>query len=851
MLVQRKNYHRQFISALCAIALWLGGNGTLSAADLPLRPFAYKEGFEGEPPEVALWASRGSPPVINYIGPSEETAQEGKRSLKIDIIFGDSPYYYFGVPLRVPLAGELRLSAYIKGGAANQARFGFGINALYPPSTHSGCGPIESFSGPADWQPVQADLVARGQQDAAAVIPQYLWGFTGQDTAPMLDRWAVFLYGNKGQRAVVFVDNIRIEGAVPDEAPYIQQAEAAFAAKKAQFRLKLAAWRQELQACQTTLQAAQAMATEAPALFARWQKQITQAEEILSSLDKQAFGAPADVEAFLRRLTMLQNIPQTLSLLRKAVAEKRQFIVFPCNQPTLLSRPTGTQADYAPSAEHALRLSACAGEYESVSAFVLAFQDVSALRVTMSALRSPSGTIPASAGELYIVKSWFQGATRNIGYTPRKWLIPELLLKDDALVRVDLSQEANFLRSTNPDGTHEYLNCSDTDSSHLQSVRPVDAPVLQPVDIPAGEWREFWLTLHVPAQAKPGRYEGLVRFASATGGNFALPIQLTVHPFILQPSRLIYSIYYRARLSEDGQPGIDSENRSEEQYRAEMADLRAHGVLYPTNYLALDEKRLTRQLQIRREVGLPAGRFYNLGYIVGPQKPEQIPELQQTVKRWLDFLRPWGYTDVYFYGIDEATGERLAAQKAAWAAAQEAGGKTFVACYRRTFETMGKLLNVAVLAGPPDPEEAKKWHSVGSQIFCYANPQVGVEDPLVYRRNFGLLLWKAGYDGAMDYAYQHGFNHIWNDFDHRSYRDHNFTYPTVNGIVGTIQWEGFREGVDDVRYVTTLEKAIANAPAAKKRLAAQAQKWLQELDPAKDNLDDIRAQIVRWIKQLM
>jgi len=137
---------------------------------------------------------------------------------------------------------------------------------------------------------------------------------------------------------------------------------------------------------------------------------------------------------------------------------------------------------------------------------------------------------------------------------------------------------------------------------------------------------------------------------------------------------------------------------------------------------------------------------------------------------------------------------------------------------------------------------------VGHKIFSYANPQVGEEEPETFRRNFGLVLWKAGYDGAMDYAYQHGFGHIWNDFDYEGRRDASFTYPTVNGIVGTIQWEGFREAVDDVRYITTLEQAIEAARDIEQ--ARQAQQWLDDLDPSGD-LDQIRQRAVWWIKRLM
>jgi len=68
--------------------------------------------------------------------------------------------------------------------------------------------------------------------------------------------------------------------------------------------------------------------------------------------------------------------------------------------------------------------------------------------------------------------------------------------------------------------------------------------------------------------------------------------------------------------------------------------------------------------------------------------------------------------------------------------------------------------------------------------------------------------------------------------------------------VDTIAWEGFREAVDDVRYVTTLEKAIAAAPAAKRRQAAEARKWLGALDPSLADPDATRATVVEWVLKL-
>ena len=98
---------------------------------------------------------------------------------------------------------------------------------------------------------------------------------------------------------------------------------------------------------------------------------------------------------------------------------------------------------------------------------------------------------------------------------------------------------------------------------------------------------QFWLTIHIPEDAKPGTYEGVVKFTAGQGSR-EVPLKVTVHPFELLQARLIYSIYYGAHLSKDGKPAISSANKSEEQYRAEIMDFKAHGVLYPTNYQGMD-----------------------------------------------------------------------------------------------------------------------------------------------------------------------------------------------------------------------------------------------------------------------
>lgn len=496
-----------------------------------------------------------------------------------------------------------------------------------------------------------------------------------------------------------------------------------------------------------------------------------------------------------------------------------------------------------------LTITACSGEYEPATFTVRARQDIKKLKVTATDLKNGQHIIPPSAVDIYVVKCWFQSGVQ-IWETNQRILTPELLLKDEKLIKVDLENKQNYLRTVEAEGEERYILISDKNSAGLKDIKPKDAETLQPVDIKAETNKQFWIRVHVPEDAEDGKYEGKIKLNAANSPPTELTLELRVLPFTLEKPSLRYSIYYRGKLTKDGKGSISSERKSPKQYEAEMRDLKAHGVEYPTVYQGYNEELLRQVFEIREKAGLPKGPLYTLGIGTGsPTTEEQLEALKNGVKKWNKIAEEYGYDDVYVYGIDEAKGERLKAQKAAWKAVHEAGGKVFVACYKGTFEVMGELLDLAVYAGKPILQEADKYHQVGHQIFCYANPQVGVEEPETYRRNFGLVLWRAGYDGAMDYAYQHSFNHIWNDFDHQRYRDHNFTYPTVDGVIDTIQWEGFREGVDDVRYVTTLMISIEDAEGNKPRLAKKAQQWLDELDVTYD-LDEIRAEVIDWILKL-
>ncbi len=827
----------------CAVVL----SSVAMCQDLPMREFAYHEGFEAGDDPVEFWVSNGEYEV-NFKGVTDERAFEGERSFKLDVSLTSGSYFYWHVPVRLPAEGDLTFSARIYVDEGSNAKAGLGLNWFFPPTHHSGCGPFESYGEPTgEWKLIEADLGDVGVQRANGVMRGWVAGGGGEYVGVYVDRWGIFIGGRPGQRAVIYVDDVRIEGQVPEEEPY----QALIAERWEPFE---EAWSQRLTEWQGRLDAAEQRLADLPGLpeqLAAAEDAVTAAAErarqSVEALAGSGYARPQEVDALEGDLRMAELAPVTLERIAAAAAGDSPLAAFPVRAisnarilPSEFAVPMLDQEDVA--------ISACRGEYETGSFVVLPLEDVSGLLVTPTDLTCAAGTIPADAVDVKLVKVWYQ-AGRGIHDLSGRILVPELLLNDDALVRVDEAAQHNYLRSTGVDGQEDYVLCSGEDSAVLEGVRPIDADTLQPLDLPAMRLQQYWVTLRVPEGAAAGEYAGTLQLSTADGAAAQIPLTVDVHEFDLAPSPLIYSVYYRAKLAEDNQPTITSEMRSEEQYLAEMRDMAAHSCLYPTIYQGYHEELLPRALELREEAGLPSDYLFTLGTSTGaPQTEAEIAALRSRVRDWLAMAERFGYEQMYIYGIDEARGERLAAQRAAWQAVHEEGAGTFVACYYATFEAMGDLLDIAVLAGGPDPEEAEKFHGVGSRAFTYAFPQVGPEEPETFRRNFGLVLWRANFDGAMDYAYQHGFGHVWNDFDSDRYRDHNFTYPTVNGVVDTVQWVGFREAADDTRYMATLLAAIegAHAPAP----AAAARDFVDGLDPQRD-LYEVRAEMVAHIRRCL
>jgi hypothetical protein len=532
--------------------------------------------------------------------------------------------------------------------------------------------------------------------------------------------------------------------------------------------------------------------------------------------------------------------------------------------------PAITETKYLPNSNilsdylsNQISVTGCPGEYVPVTFIIKAETAINSLLISASNLVGNSGTITACNLDIRVVKSWFQAGYRDIrsnnirGVTPV--LVPELLLHDDSLIKV--IEGENYVKFTND--SYRWISQKVADTSNIPTVSsfPVkdDSSNIQPVTIPAGTNKQFWITIHVPSNSIAGTYQGIITL----GETSSIKISLVVLPFSLAPSNMTQSIYYYGLLSNGWNGGVGSIGyiKNHMQLKAELDDMKSHGITNPAIFQQWRSPDLGTFMQYFRASGFTDNSIYYVG--LGPQGMQN----PSTVGSVLSYMNYYGINSVYFYGKDEAIGSTLINQRDSWTAIRNAGGKIFVSGYAASqfppgnFEEMGDIQDLQIqcdyynnLTIAQRQTEAAKWHSRGHKIFSYDNPQMGLELPLTYRRNFGLMLWQVNYDGAMNYIYQSDYGNVWNDWDDpgNNYKDHNMTYPTSNGVLDTLQWEGYAAGITDLRYMATLQAAITAAKANGKDTAS-AENWLTILKNSNletQDMDAIRTQMISFILNL-
>ena len=859
-----------FLAAALALLPGLGRAFAQAAEKEQAVPFLYSQDFESGTDPVRFWTSYEKKYTVNFAGVTDEKAHSGKRSFKLDVTFDEASRFLWHVPMakKVAAGGKLEFSGHMLLGEGTTAEATLGVSFALPPMGHTGCtawGPLlRSTDG--QWKVLRDDLVKRGEEIAHAVVTRDNWGVQGGNVGAVVERIILDVRAEAGQRVVLYVDDLELRGDVPSEEAYREEIKGRWAPVEAMLDQKVSSWEAALREAEEKLAALTDLSPRAEGMRREIAVKLRDVKTKVADAKGRTDVRKRDQHEIDPFLEHMKRVPATIQAVSGAEKDGRRTIIYvvpPLSE--LMILPDDRYVPGKPCRE--ISLAAARGEYEPASFVVSAMGDLESLTVAVSDLHRGSRTIPAASVDVKAVKCWYQAGTAWVSNRQDKstrLLTPELLLNDDALVRVDHEKKENYLKLSFPEG-EKYVWISDPTDAPTGKSLPVeqfpvkDSPVLLPVDVPAGTNKQFWVTLRVPPDAEPGTYTGTIALNTPDAVIGELALSVSVLPFELLPPYYTSSMDYHGGLDRSGKGTIGSWLKSRKQFRSELENMVAHGLRNCQHY-SISKEMLGEVLKIREEVGMDNRTLYLKSTIpIGnPTDREALETVKRDVREILDFTKDYGTDVVYFYGMDERRGEVLRSQRPAWTAVREAGGKVFVAGGEENVDMMGDVQDMHVRAGRPNKEEVAKWHALGHKIFCYANPQAGVENPVVYRRNFGLLLWKYDYDGASTNAYQHTFGVTWNDFDHRNYRAHTIAYPTVDGVVDTIAWEGYREGVDDVRYVTTLERAVEAARRSEDRTlvpsADAAESFLRRLktEPIIEtgDLDSVRREISAHILDL-
>lgn len=812
-------------------------------ADLNLQPFSYHEDFESQDPFVPAWHSGNF--TINFKGIVSGKSTSGSKSFKLDVTLAPNSEVEFKIPVtKIPTVGHLQFSGdlYLESDpGGNLVTLGT-QPLLDPPGIWAPENRIHEMNFPGrQWVTQTSDLVYQSRMRALQVINSFCGAASlyGGATPSDMGIWTgavTLLIGRtpNGGRVVVYVDNIRIEGNVPSAADYGTHSKPLWQAYLSRVRSDVAYKADYIVGYNG--------GTTDPVDAAYLAAGRSRASVLKGAVGPRGYPTPSEYQELLDLYEAVSFLPQ-----------KKQYIdshpgqaVVPYPWQPITSKKVLPDTDPVPASPgSSLLIKACPGEYEPTSFFIHARSALSNVRVEATDLRGPGNAIiQRSAVDLRMDKAWYRAGSGTVLNHGTKTLAPELLIKDDKLVLVDLKKQTNLLRIS-VNGAQRYVDVTNKSTVIPENAQINDARILQPFSISQYENKHIWITVNVPKTAESGDYSGLVNIHIPGSKMVSMNLLVTVLPFSLSPALLEYGIYYRGGITDLSPAPICSDLKSDTQYRIEMQDILNHGVSYPHMPGEPGCPWLRTAFDIRRELGFPKDKLYVGGtpidiFRTGSASDRLSAELK-SVLEWKTIAANNGYKDLYVYGIDEAHGQVLEYQQDAWQLIHSLGAKVFAAFFYSGSEdalAVNDVLDLVVLDGRSPREEIRKWHDKGKKVFMYANPQSGIEDPELYRKNYGFALWCSGYDGAMPYAYQHAFGHIWNDFDDPHFRDHVFAFPVTNGVIDTVQWEGFREAVDDVRYVAALKGYMDEV---------DLRDWLAELISTEPTMWSVREKIIERI----
>ncbi|NOZ21926.1 MAG: hypothetical protein GXP25_12660 [Planctomycetes bacterium] len=543
-------------------------------------------------------------------------------------------------------------------------------------------------------------------------------------------------------------------------------------------------------------------------------------KEFLGALEKEIFFLPPDVAEKWKETKHVDDRPLPPF---SRTDQDRGYAIFARHWSEIIYPNTvPRQRELNPE----LAIFASLGEYEPTTFTILPLKDLKGCKVAAGDLRSDKGAIPAKNIDIRCV--------RYMRVRPNYSLFYSYHIAPDVL-------------------------------EHRDST-----------DIKKGRNQKYWITVKVPDNAAPGIYKGKLTFSPSGGKPADIPIKIRVLPIKLRKNpEYYYGMYYRDPLSNLYEKNTKYANeyfaRKAELERQDMVE---HGMNTHISYIRIsmektgkdgksiqwvvDGDEAERRIALDRKYGMadrPLVVSFSVTWwyhqlvdkrgtgshlrLVRPDVPQSFfDEVTKMVQAIEKERKKRGWPEFLYYPIDEpGRGEaQIKFMVNVMKAIKKVPGvRTYVTAdpSHEAFEPMWPYVDIwccqPFVFGYEKIKKLSKEKNI--EFWCYPNHISGENDHTPVRgarMTWGFGFWKSGFKTLIPWIYQANISDPWNYLDSTAMDFFNRSTPDGEPIP-VAMWEAYREGIDDGRYIYTLEQLVKEGKAKGGKAAQVAKECEKEL----------------------
>lgn len=455
-------------------------------------------------------------------------------------------------------------------------------------------------------------------------------------------------------------------------------------------------------------------------------------------------------------------------------------------------------------------------------------------------------------------------------------IYPMRELKNFKVKISDLKYEGNVISADNVDirlATYWKLRYPHYTSANTYRYLP---ELLEKVNVhssPAKECQRYWITVNTPQTVTAGIYTGVVTLNDdGFGKSVIIPIKFRVMGYRLKKdpnkhySAFVYDLHSqigkKLKTPEEMawvKKAIANDYKAMKDFGFDMPpvlrleyDPKTDKIFLPQDGAAIEK---FKKAGIKGAVPVFAGIVLNKLYAkhtgrklkcyphcILPEMPKEdyFEDATRIFKEFELERKEKGWPDFIYLPLDEVAVQAKKYGEKCYKALKDAGCKLFITKRPSAADASVYAPYVDIFCSQPFAVDYAKTQNSKHEYWCYPNHNAGeVKKPEVMckggRMTYGFGLWRSGYTTLIPWIWRWDHKSRFK-FDYLSNKRFSETGTQIdeNGeVILTPYWMCFREGIDDTRYLYTLQSAILERNGSKNpecaKLVKDGKKLIQSI----------------------